>query len=630
MAERVNHLPYFYGSITRDEAEDFLKQAGMINGLYLLRQSRNYLGGFALSVAYNGKCYHYTIERELSGSYLITGGKSHKSPVDIVEYHTEETDGLVCLLKTPCNRPKGIEPKIGPFEDLKDHLIREYVQQTWNLQGDALEQAIISQKPQLEKLIATTAHERMPWFHGKKSRDEAERCILRSSRTNGKFLIRERDDKGSYALCLTHEGKIYHYRIDRDKTGKLSIPDGKKFDTLWQMVDHYYYKSDGLLQVLTEPCPNPDHPVDSFGLTQAPPIPSHHPQQECKGGIFSRIKSSSFPKSGSKKSSIADRSFSAANLNPYMIRPNRHNKGAEAGTRRDAMPMDTNVYESPYADPDELQEKTLYLKDDCLTLEEKELGSGNFGTVKKGVYKMRKKNISVAVKVLKSDDPAVKDELMKEAKFMHQLDNPYIVRMIGICERECLMLVMELAEQGQFNKFLQAHKDVTITNIVELVHQVSMGMKYLEEKNYVHRDLAARNVLLVTQHYAKISDFGLSKAINSEENYYKAKSTGKWPIKWYAPESINFFKFSSKSDVWSFGVMMWEAFSYGLKPYKGMKGQEVVQMIESNNRLDSPVRCPVEMYELMRECWTYKANDRPGFVTVEHRLREYYYTISKE
>ncbi|GCC35964.1 tyrosine-protein kinase SYK isoform X1 [Chiloscyllium punctatum] len=631
MAERVNHLPYFYGSITRDEAEDFLKQAGMINGLYLLRQSRNYLGGFALSVAYNGKCYHYTIERELSGSYLITGGKSHKSPIDIVEYHTEETDGLVCLLKTPCNRPKGIEPKIGPFEDLKDHLIREYVQLTWNLQGDALEQAIISQKPQLEKLIATTAHERMPWFHGKKSRDEAERCILRSSRTNGKFLIRERDDKGSYALCLTYEGKIYHYRIDRDKTGKLSIPDGKKFDTLWQMVDHYYYKSDGLLQVLTEPCPNPDHPVDSFGLTQAPPIPSHHPQQEGKGGIFSRIKSSSFPKSGSKKkSNIADRSFSAANLNPYMIRPNRHNKGAEAGTRRDAMPMDTNVYESPYADPDELQEKTLYLKDDCLTLEEKELGSGNFGTVKKGVYKMRKKNISVAVKVLKSDDPAVKDELMKEAKFMHQLDNPYIVRMIGICERECLMLVMELAEQGQLNKFLQAHKDVTITNIVELVHQVSMGMKYLEEKNYVHRDLAARNVLLVTQHYAKISDFGLSKAINSEENYYKAKSTGKWPIKWYAPESINFFKFSSKSDVWSFGVMMWEAFSYGLKPYKGMKGQEVVQMIESNNRLDSPVRCPVEMYELMRECWTYKANDRPGFVTVEHRLREYYYTISKE
>ncbi|XP_062924998.1 tyrosine-protein kinase SYK isoform X1 [Mobula hypostoma] len=629
MAERVNHLPYFFGSITRDEAESFLKQAGLADGLYLLRQSRNYLGGFALSVAYGNKCYHYTIERELSGSYLIAGGKSHKSPVDVCEYHTESTDGLVCLLKKPCNRPSGIEPKVGPFEDLKDHLIREYVQQTWNLQGDALEQAIISQKPQLEKLIATTAHQRMPWFHGKKSRDDAERCMFRGPRTNGKFLVRDRDDKGSYALCLFHDGKIYHYRIDRDKAGKLSISDGKKFDTLWQMVDHYCYKSDGLLRVLTEPCPNPDHPVDPMGLTPAPPLPSHHPRNEGAGGILSRIKT--FPKSGfKKKSTVVDRSFSATTLNPYMPRPNRQTEVVERGVRKDAMPMDTSVYESPYADPDELQGKTLYLQNDCLILEEKELGSGNFGTVKKGIYKMRKKNISVAVKVLKSDDPAVKDELMKEAQFMHQLDNPYIVRMIGICERECLMLVMELAEQGQMNKFLMTHKDVSINNIVELVHQVSMGMKYLEEKNYVHRDLAARNVLLVTQHYAKISDFGLSKAINSEENYYKAKSTGKWPIKWYAPESINYYKFSSKSDVWSFGVMMWEAFSYGQKPYKGMKGQEVVQMIEAGLRLEIPARCPVEMFELMQECWTYKANERPGFVTVEHKLREFYYTISKE
>ncbi|XP_078252229.1 tyrosine-protein kinase SYK isoform X2 [Rhinoraja longicauda] len=608
MVERVNHLPYFYGSITRDEAESFLMQAGMADGLYLLRQSRSYLGGFALSVAYGKKCHHYTIERELSGNYYISGGKSHQSPVDVCEYHTEETDGLVCLLKRPCNRPSGIEPKSGPFEHLKDHLIREYVQQTWNLKGEALEQAIISQKPQLEKLIATTAHERMPWFHGKKSRDNAERCMLRGPRKNGTFLIRDRDDMGSYALCLIYDGKIYHYRIDRDKTGKLSIPDGKKFDTLWQMIDHYYYKPDGLLHLLTEPCPNLDHPADSIGVTPLPPIPSNHPQ----------------------KSTKVDRSGSAAKPNPYMPRPSRPAGGAEAGARKDAMPMETNVYESPYADPEELQGKTLYLKNDSLILEEKELGSGNFGTVKKGIYKMRKKNISVAVKVLKSNDPAVKDELMKEAQFMHQLDNPYIVRMIGICERECLMLVMELAEQGQMNKFLAAHKDISLNNLVELVHQVSMGMKYLEENNYVHRDLAARNVLLVTQHYAKISDFGLSKAINSEENYYKAKSTGKWPIKWYAPESINYYRFSSKSDVWSFGVMMWEAFSYGQKPYKGLKGQDVVQMIEAGQRLEAPPRCPIEMFQLMQECWTYKANERPGFAIVEHKLREYYYDISKE
>ncbi|XP_007898221.1 tyrosine-protein kinase SYK isoform X2 [Callorhinchus milii] len=608
MSDRVNYLSYFYGSITREEAEDFLKQAGMADGLYLLRQSRNFLGGYALSLSNDKTCYHYTIEKQMSGHYAIAGGKNHNSPVDVCEYHAENSDGLVCLLKKPCNRPHGIQPKVGPFEDLKDQLIREYVQMTWNLEGQALEQAIISQKPQLEKLIATTAHERMPWFHGKKSREDSEACMLRGPRTNGKFLIRDRDSNGSYALCLLHEGKPYHYRIDRDKTGKLSIQDGKKFDTLWQMVDHYCHKSDGLLRVLTEPCSNPDHPVDTFGLMPAPPVPSNHP----------------------RKPSSVDRSNSAKNVNPYVSRPQRMPGEAGEGARRD-MPMDSNVYESPYADPEELKEKTLYLKQDSLILEEKELGSGNFGTVKKGIYKMRKKDISVAVKVLKSNDPAVKDELMKEAHFMHQLDNPYIVRMIGICERECLMLVMELAEQGQLNKFLQAHKDViTITNVVELVHQVSMGMRYLEEKNYVHRDLAARNVLLVTQHYAKISDFGLSKAINAEENYYKAKTTGKWPLKWYAPESINFSKFSSKSDVWSFGVMMWEAFTFGQKPYKGKKIQEVLPMLENNERLESPARCPPEMYELMKDCWTLNAADRPGFVTVEHRLRDFHYTISKE
>lgn len=231
----ANHLPYFFGNITREDAEEYLMQGGASDGLYLLRQSRNYLGGFALSLAHGRKVHHYTIERELSGSYAIAGGKSHASPAELINYHSGEADGLICLLRKPFNRPPGVEPKTGPFEDLKENLIREYVKQTWNLQGHALEQAIISQKPQLEKLIATTAHEKMPWFHGRISREESEHRILFGSRSNGKFLIRERDSNGSYALCLLNDGKVLHYRIDRDKTGKLSIPDGKRFDTLWQV-----------------------------------------------------------------------------------------------------------------------------------------------------------------------------------------------------------------------------------------------------------------------------------------------------------------------------------------------------------------------------------------------------------
>ncbi|NWR57296.1 KSYK kinase, partial [Bucorvus abyssinicus] len=596
MANPANHLPYFFGNITREEAEEYLMQGGVTDGLYLLRQSRNYLGGFALSLAHGRKVHHYTIERELSGSYAIAGGKSHASPAELINYHSEETDGLVCLLRKPLNRPPGVQPKTGPFEDLKENLIREYVKQTWNLQGHALEQAIISQKPQLEKLIATTAHEKMPWFHGRISREESEHRILIGSRNNGKFLIRERDSNGSYALCLLNDGKVLHYRIDRDKTGKLSIPDGKRFDTLWQLVEHYSYKPDGLLRVLTIPCPQLGSENGDWA----------------GGGIISRIKSYTFPKAGSKKV-------------PHIVF-----LGFSLDDQREALPMDTEVYESPYADPDEMKPKNVTLDRKLLTLEEGELGSGNFGTVKKGFYKMKKGAKPVAVKILKneSNDPAIKDELLREANVMQQLDNPYIVRMIGICEAEAWMLVMEMAELGPLNKFLQKNRHVTDKNITELVHQVSMGMKYLEENNFVHRDLAARNVLLVTQHYAKISDFGLSKALSADENYYKAQSHGKWPVKWYAPECMNFYKFSSKSDVWSFGVLMWEAFSYGQKPYKGMKGGEVAQMIERGERMERPEVCPTEVYDLMKLCWTYNVDDRPGFVAVELRLRNYYYDIS--
>uniref|UniRef100_A0A8C9UL39 Tyrosine-protein kinase n=1 Tax=Spermophilus dauricus TaxID=99837 RepID=A0A8C9UL39_SPEDA len=589
--ESANHLPFFFGNITLEEAEDYLVQGGMTDGLHLLRQSRNYLGGFALSVAHGRKAHHYTIEREINGTYAISGGRTHSSPADLCQYHSQESDGLICLLTKPFNRPPGVQPKTGPFEDLKENLIREYVKQTWNLQGQALEQAIISQKPQLEKLIATTAHEKMPWFHGNISRDESEQIVLIGSKTNGKFLIRARDNNGSYALCLLHEGKVLHYRIDKDKTGKLSIPDGKKFDTLWQLVEHYSYKPDGLLRVLTVPC-------QKIGTQMGLP--------ECVSvrkvtRVICVLQASPSPRT---------RPESAASFNPYE--PERGHWAAERGPQIEAMPMDTEVYESPYADPEETRPKEVYLDRNLLTLEDKELGSGNFGMVKKGYYQMKKVVKTVAVKILKNEanDPALKDELLAEANVMQQLDNPYIVRMIGICEAESWMLVMEMAELGPLNKYLQQNRHVKGKNIIELVHQVSMGMKYLEECNFVHRDLAARNVLLVTQ-----------------ASSWNAQTHGKWPVKWYAPECINYYKFSSKSDVWSFGVLMWEAFSYGQKPYRGMKGSEVTAMLEKGERMGCPQGCPREMYDLMNLCWTYEVDKRPGFVAVELRLRNYYYDV---
>ena len=152
---------------------------------------------------------------------------------------------------------------------------------------------------------------------------------------------------------------------------------------------------------------------------------------------------------------------------------------------------------------------------------------------------------------------------------MAKLDHRHIVRIIGVCEGDPFMLVMELAPLGPLNKYLQNYGKQTLKefDILKLMLQVSKAMKYLEDMNFVHRDLAARNILLVNEQFVKVSDFGMSRTLGEGKDYYKARSASKWPLKWYAPECIYYYKFSSKSDVWSYGVALWEAMSRGEMPY---------------------------------------------------------------
>ncbi|KAH9521249.1 hypothetical protein DERF_004923 [Dermatophagoides farinae] len=262
----------------------------------------------------------------------------------------------------------------------------------------------------------------------------------------------------------------------------------------------------------------------------------------------------------------------------------------------------------------------------CITLKRR-IGNGYFGDVFLATIPSLhgSSNINLAVKMLKSHAvPQQKAEILREAQTMAKLDHRHIVRLIGVCENDPFMLVMELAPLGPLNKYLQNHgQNLTDMDILRLMLQVAKAMQYLEDVNYVHRDLAARNILLVNEKFAKVSDFGMSRALGQGKDYYKARSASKWPLKWYAPECIYYYKFSSKSDVWSFGVALWEAMSRGEMPYQGMDGQDILRMFNENRRLPKPENCSVIIYQIMWSCWQFKPEDRLNFANIVDQLMHY-------
>nr|XP_047123959.1 uncharacterized protein LOC101239033 isoform X4 [Hydra vulgaris] len=289
-----------------------------------------------------------------------------------------------------------------------------------------------------------------------------------------------------------------------------------------------------------------------------------------------------------------------------------------------------NIYDSKdivkkegFKNPFETQERETELDPNRLRLEH-ELGQGNFGSVVKGVYMLKNnKYVAVAVKTLKEDIPGQKSEIVKEAEIMSKLDHPNIVRLIGVTQSPEFMLVMELAPQGPLHKFLEKNRKMKVLDILVLMLQVDEGMNYLESQHFVHRDLAARNVLVVSKNFVKISDFGMSRAMGVGNEYYRAEQAGKWPLKWYALECIYYHKFSSKGDVWSYGITMWEAVSYGGKPYQGMGGSVIIEKLESGYRLPKPDNCSDAVYTLMLKCWETNPDDRPSFMEIGIILSQY-------
>ena len=245
----------------------------------------------------------------------------------------------------------------------------------------------------------------------------------------------------------------------------------------------------------------------------------------------------------------------------------------------------------------------------------KKLGAGQFAEVWMGVWNG---TTEVAVKTLKPGTMGA-HKFLEEVVLMKELRHLKLIQLYAVCtQEEPIYIITELMKHGSLLEYLRGDgRSLKLSQLIDMGAQVAAGMAYLEEKNYIHRDLAARNVLVSENLICKVADFGLARVIDE----------AKIPIRWTAPEGAMYSRFTIKSDVWSFGILLYELITYGRFPYPGMKNAQVLEALQNGYRMPCPMDCPEQLYEIMRECWRDDAASRPTFETLQWRMEDFFYNI---
>ncbi|XP_056401696.1 high affinity nerve growth factor receptor isoform X1 [Hyla sarda] len=268
-----------------------------------------------------------------------------------------------------------------------------------------------------------------------------------------------------------------------------------------------------------------------------------------------------------------------------------------------------------------------------------ELGEGAFGKV----YLAECYNLTpdeektlVAVKALKEATEAARQDFQREAELLTVLQHEHIVKFYGVCtDGEPLIMVFEYMKHGDLNRFLRSHGpdakildngngqpfgQLNLTQMLQIASQIASGMVYLASLHFVHRDLATRNCLVGTNLVVKIGDFGMSRDIYSTD-YYRVGGRTMLPIRWMPPESILYRKFTTESDIWSFGVVLWEIFTYGKQPWYQLSNTEAIECITQGRELERPRTCPTEVYTIMQGCWQREPQQRLNIKEIHRKLQ---------
>lgn len=252
------------------------------------------------------------------------------------------------------------------------------------------------------------------------------------------------------------------------------------------------------------------------------------------------------------------------------------------------------------------------------------LGCGEFADVHHAVLTTDNKKFDVAVKKLKyAASKRDRDDFVSEAAILGQFSHQNVIKLEGVILNEHPnLIVLEYMANGALDKYLQQNEDnFSVVTLLGMSRGIACGMAYLSDLGYIHRDLAARNVLVNKQDVCKIADFGMSRELKTDETY--DTRGGKIPIKWTAPESIEFKKFTTASDVWSFGIVLWEIFSFGERPYWTWTNYDVLERLATGYRLPPPANCPKVVHDLMLQCWHREKTKRPKFITMRDNIEEW-------
>uniref|UniRef100_A0A8D3B1U1 receptor protein-tyrosine kinase n=1 Tax=Scophthalmus maximus TaxID=52904 RepID=A0A8D3B1U1_SCOMX len=287
-------------------------------------------------------------------------------------------------------------------------------------------------------------------------------------------------------------------------------------------------------------------------------------------------------------------------------------------------PLKTYVDPHMYEDPNIAIQKFVTEIDPSAISKQKVIGVGEFGEVFWGVMKAPGRGeVTVAIKTLKLGySEKQRQDFLSEASIMGQFSHPNIIRLEGVVTKfKHAMIVTEYMENGALDTYLKGRDgEIPSYQLVGMLRGIAAGMKYLSDMSYVHRDLAARNVLVNSNLECKVSDFGLSRVLEDDAEGTYTTRGGKIPIRWTAPEAIAYRKFASASDVWSFGIVMWEVMAFGERPYWDMSNHEVMKAINEAFRLPAPMDCPSAIYQLMLQCWQHDRSKRPRFSDIVNIL----------